>query len=70
MSLYFLGSVFIPPRGLRKKWRKLGVGWHPMKGRETWKHTVAGGLVWVDFSLVLRLRGMTRQTSGTAEEAF
>lgn len=67
MSSYFLGSVFILPRGLRKKWRKLGVGWHPVKGRETWKHTVASGL---DFSLVLRLRGMTRRTSGTAEEAF
>lgn len=30
----------------------------------------AGSLGWVDFSLVLRLRGMTRQTSGPAEEAF
>lgn len=34
------------------------------------KHTEAGGLEWLDLSLVWRLKGMTRRTSGPAEEAF
>lgn len=64
------GQCIHPTQGTEEGVGEARSGMASYEGERDTKHTMAGGLEWVDFSLVLVLRGMARQTSDTAEEAL